>query len=77
MTPDELRLWIDMADDIGDATDANVGRFALMRDRQARDLAALVMRMARQIHSTNEVRKQAIEYIRRNNLTTPLRESAA
>ena len=66
-----------MADEMGDATDANVGRFALMRDRQARDLAVIVMRMARQIHSTNEVRKQALEYIHRNNLSSPLRESAA
>lgn len=66
-----------MADEMGDAADANVGRFALMRDRQVRDLAVIVMRMARQIHSTNEVRKQALEYIQRNSLSSPLRESAA
>lgn len=33
----EIQLWIDMSDEIGDATDANIGRFALLRDRQAKE----------------------------------------
>lgn len=36
----EIQLWIDMSDEIGDATDANIGRFALLRDRQAKEKEA-------------------------------------
>ena len=69
MTQDDIKLWIAMADDMGDAHDGDMGRFALMRDRQVHDLAALVNRMALQLRPTNELRSAAIDYLKRQNLT--------
>jgi len=42
MEIEEIQLWIEMSDELGDATDANVGRFALLRDRQAKEKDATI-----------------------------------
>jgi len=72
MTREELELAVAMSDEFGNTTDADIARFALLRDRQVKDLVLMVRRALRYAPADFRVRSE--DYLRRNELQgTPLR----